>query len=465
MTVTDPLRPPGNVDAHPLDAGPYWDIHANPGDSHVRLRPGGFKHLLVPALAAACLADQPWRITNAPDIADTRVLSAIVTELGAKVTGADGMLTVDAGSLHSHTIPTQWSSQIHGGVYLLPTLLATRGQVASGAHGGCRIGGGSNGARPMAHMATVMERFGARCAVAPGNFQAWAPPSGLRGTVIDLAEFGSPDAVSGKPTGPHYSGATKTALLLAATANGTTVLRNPYPKPDVTGLAHTLAAAGASIRLSPTEIVIDGRGGPLGATQLTLPSDLMEVITFIAAAVCLDRHVTLTLEQPEVVRAGLAPELRHMDTMGLSLSWNDRMLEIEPVQHLRPAHVVAASHLVYSDAQPLFALMMLKASGPSRLTETVWRGRFGYVSGLRELGAHLEQAGDDLLVRPSRLRPAPRPLRAGDLRAAMALVIAALSTGQPQRLYGVEHLARGYAEVRDKLARFGARIDLRPNHE
>ncbi|WP_411146110.1 hypothetical protein [Streptomyces sp. x-80] len=439
---------------------PYWDIEAGPPlSSEVRM--SGFKHLMVPCMAAAGLSEKPWELHDAPDLTDRQALTDMLRALGARVEvdGAGERVRIDAAPLAGHRVPADRSAQVHGGAYLLPVLLARHGRVESGAHGGCRIGGGHGGGRPVEHIARVLERFGATCATdSDGGLSATAP-QGLRGAVIDLADFSTPDPHSGLPTGPYYSGATKTALLAAATARGGTVLRHPYPKPDAQELARVLALAGVAVDVTPDTIEIQGADGPIGGATVALPSDLLEVVTFVTASVLLGQELTLRLTRPEVVREGLAPELFHLRRIGVPLDWEGELLHVRaPVGPLAAERVVAASHLVYSDAQPLFALLLLAASAPSTLVETVWSGRFGYVDGLRSMGARMTVHGQELRIGPGALHPAPGPLRGNDLRAAAALLLAALAVGTPHRLYGVEHLARGYARLPAKLRALGARI-------
>ncbi|MFJ1732883.1 hypothetical protein [Streptomyces sp. NPDC088254] len=457
VAVVDGGRPD---DRRTPDAAAYWTVLGGPAVPRPTLMMGGFKHLLVPVLAAACLADRPWRIANAPRIEDRRLLSAMLRHLGATVDDDGPRVTVDASGLGGARIPAHWSAGVHGGVYLLPTVLATRGEVASGRHGGCAIGGGTQGSRPLSHIAAVLERFGAVCEVGAEEFRATAPRGGLRGARIDLADFAEREPRAGTPTGPHYSGATKTALLAAVTARGTTVLDNPYPKPDAMELARVLGEAGARIEVSRGRITVEGLGGPLGGADVTLPSDLMEVVTFIAWAVHLRRELDLRLERSDVVRSGLAPELECLAAMGVPLAWEGPLLRIRPPERLRGTDVLAASHHVYSDAGPLFALMLLGADGSSRLTDGVWENRFGYAEGLRNMGAVLDRVGNELRITPGPLKVSPEPLVAGDLRAAATLLLAALGTGARHRLHGVGHLARGYEDLPAKLTALGAHIDV-----
>ncbi|MEU3648044.1 hypothetical protein AB0E59_32000 [Lentzea sp. NPDC034063] len=433
----------------------HWDVTGDLLGECGPIRLGGFKHLLAPVLAAAAMSDRPWSVTNVPDIRDSHMLAAMLRDAGAEVVldTTTRSMTVDARSLTRHRIDSRWSTQVHGGTYLLPALLAATGRAESGAHGGCQIGGGS-GKRPIAHLAEVMSRFGAVCEVDGDAVTATAPASGLRGTEIDLADFAEVEPVSGTLTGPHYSGASKTALLLAAAARGTTVLRNPYPKPDTVELARILGA-----HVERDLIVVEGAGGPIGAAAAHLPSDLMELVTFVAIAVAARRAVRLRLDRPELVREGLAPELGHLAEMGVPLRWDGDLLDVEGAHEIRPARIVAASHLAYSDAQPLFALMLSRATGPSVLTDAVWHNRFGYADGLGKLGADLTVRGHALEVRPSTLRPSGEDLRAGDLRAVATVVLGALVTGGRHRVHGVEHIGRGYEGLPEKLTRLGAHIE------
>lgn len=452
MSGTTLTRSPVDTDVWTVCAGPP---PADPGP----VRANGFKHLLVPTLAAACLADAPWEFANVPDIADRHALGGIVTALGGRVEHDGNRTVVDPRGLTGHHIPAELSAGVHGGMYLLPVLLAARGRVVSGTHGGCDIGGGAGGARPTGHVVRVLEAFGATCEAGPDGFRARAPRGGLRGTTLDMADFAEVEPVTGTLTGPYYSGATKTALLAAATATGTTEIRNPYPKLDAFGLARVLADAGVAVHTAPDRILVEGAGGPLGAARVTVPSDLMEVVTFVALAVHLRRPLRLALHGVPQVRTGLAPELHYLDAMGVPLQWGPSDLHIGVPARLRATDVLAASHFAYSDAQPLFALMLLGADAPATLTDLVWRaGRFGYTDGLRALGARLDLHGDRLTTAPSRLRPAGTDLVAGDLRAAATLVLAALGTDTPQRVVGVGHLHRGYQDLAAKLTSLGAVI-------
>lgn len=445
----------------PPVAPQFWEVSGEVR-RNARVRIDGFKHLLVPTMAVACLSHTPWQIDNAPDIADTRLLTLMLRTQGAQVSHdvSTRRVTIDASSISSAEIPPQWSQQVHGGIYLLPALLASTGHVVSRSHGGCCIGAGTGGSRPIEHIAAVMQRFGAHVVIDGDRIEATAPPSGLRGTRIDLADFATVDPHHGTLTGPYYSGATKTAVLLAATARGTTILHNPYPKPDVIELARLLSAAGVAVRIDPQEIEIHGCTGSLDGVTTLLPSDLMEVMSFVALSVAARRPLQLQLDRPELVQAGLAPELAYLHQMGVNLTWQRNMLTVGEVEWMPATDIHASSHLIYSDAQPLFALMLLGADKPCTLTDSVWHSRFGYVPGLRALGADLTVGGNQLRVHPSTLRPTTDLLRGDDLRAVSVLVFAALAAGGRHRISGVQHLSRGHANLASKLRELGATVTI-----
>ncbi|MFF3109038.1 hypothetical protein ACFVSN_07615 [Kitasatospora sp. NPDC057904] len=430
----------------------------------------GFKHSLVTVVSAALAARAPVRIDNCPDIAETEVLAEIVRRLGGRADRTGGSLTVDADGLHTAELPAD-AAAIHGSVYLLPALLSRFGRASVAATGGCRIGDDPGGQRPVEQYVGVLERFGAQAAVlADGGLRVTADK--LLGCEIDLLDHTADRALR---TGPHYSGATKMAVLTAAVAEGVSILRNPYPKPDVTDLVDVLRKSGTDVTVrADGALVIAGRGGrglDRPARHVLVP-DLIEVVTWVCAGTLLGAG-PLTVRGTGMRRAvtALAPELEVFDRLGVDLSLGpgadrgaDRsdggdVLTVRPAQRLRPVDVTVASHGVFSDSQPFLALLAALADGPSTITETVWSGRFGYAPGLAALGVQLRQDGRTLTVdgpsAPS--RPAP-PVHAPDLRAAAALLLAALAVPGPTVVTGTHHLRRGYPDLPAALRRLGARV-------
>lgn len=445
-----------NYSAIPLDADTLG-VH---GVARIggRVTVGGFKHSLVTVAAAAALSDSPTSILNCPEIEETGSLAVLLNRAGATATVKHGELRLEAGGISSTELDETASRKIHGGVYLLPALIARSGRVTVPGQGGCQIGNGPAGDRPMRQYLSVFERFGATV-LDNGNSKSIAA-SRLTGCIVDLSEYTSDRE---KRTGPEYSGATKMAILVAAIANGTTVLRSPYPKPDVTDLVAMLQSLGVDItRTKSGDLAIVGADGALrNSASHTLRPDLIEIITWICAGTLLGEEplVLSSNGMADAVRA-LQPEMEALHKMGVSLRTAESEMTVYPTNKLQPTNLLAASHGIYSDSQPFLALLASRAQGVSTVTDTVWASkRFDYAPGLRHLGISLDLEAETLRIRgfdPRNVTSAV--LEATDLRSAATLLIAAAATPGVHELTGMRHLKRGYSNLPGSLARLGVQL-------
>jgi len=424
------------------------------------VRVGGFKHALVSLVATSVAAGVPVEIGGAPEILETRIFAEILNACGARAESSPGRLRIDPRGLSRAEVPEELSRQIHGAAYLIPAFLARLGEVRIGHIGGCRIGPASEGgSRPLRHMLAVLERLGARFRTVDGQLVGEA--RALRPARVDIREF---SIAEGFLAGPYISGATKTALIGAAgVPSGEVEILHPYGKPDVTEAAGFLALAGRRVEWEGPSLRIAG-GPPCAAAEplrVDLPPDLCEVLTFIAAAV--HRRVPIRICDLDTgkLRQGMAPELRTLCEMGIELVWRERSLELADVSGIRGLrlHVASTDTCIYSDNQPFFSLMLLGATGPSRVHEQVWTDRFsGWVPELVRLGARITAKDGVLEIEPSALRSHGLSLHAPDLRAAAVLVLAALGAEGVSTVSGVEHIGRGYQDFFPKLRGLGADI-------
>ncbi|KLO29204.1 hypothetical protein ABH37_13930 [Mycobacterium haemophilum] len=430
---------------------------------HGDVRVGGFKHALVTVIGAAVVGRAPVTITNCPEIEETRVLGELLRRAGGLVTRRPGSLTLTLGGLRDEPLDPALAARIHGAVYLVPGLLARFGRVQLPPAGGCRIGDRPAGGRPVDQYLAVLTRFGAHGQVtADGALSVVADR--LTGCEIDLREFMADPVLL---SGPLYSGATKTAILAAAAAHGTTRLHYPYPKPDVTELVRVLSAMGWSIwRPDPTQLVIEGRPdrGEPRPVKHALISDLIEVVTWATAAVVTGGSIRLSGLTGGALAAGLAPEITLARQMGLR--WEPDGTDavvVGPTPPDRPVNVTVASHGIYSDSQPFLTLLATLAPGLSHIRETVWQNRFSHVPELNRLGTRIDLIGDAARITGHHppVRAAKR-LSAADLRGASALLLAALRPAGMTQLTGSHHLARGYQDLVGDLRRLGARISAEP---
>jgi UDP-N-acetylglucosamine 1-carboxyvinyltransferase len=423
----------------------------------VHIQVTGYKNALVPIIAASVALGQETQLSNVPRIDDTFVLGEILSRAGARVVASEDTLRLEPDGLGSPVIPPDLSRRIHGSLYLIPAYLSHFGAVEFRGAGGCTFSD-RNGVpgRPVQHMLSVLERFGASFVHRDGCLYGSA--SGFRPCDIDIMDYTD----SADLNGPYVSGATKTAILAAAAATeGTSTIRHPYSKPDVLELLAYLRAAGHDV---------DHRGQTIHITpgrlhtpvSYSLISDISQIMTFVACSIF--HRVPLTLERVTMPRAreGLRAELRLLEAMRVPLVWTEETLSVGVPDQLASTDIDVTGIGIYSDHQPFFALMLLRGEHRARIREFVWKDRFGYARELVKLGAAISLGDGWIEVFPSRLRGTPDRLVAGDLRAAAVLVLAALAADSETWIENAEHLTRGYPKFVDDLRRLGARIAWEP---
>ncbi|MFE4333869.1 hypothetical protein ACFRQM_31985 [Streptomyces sp. NPDC056831] len=420
----------------------------------------GFKHSLVTVIAAAAAAHAPLTLHNIPPIAETEALLGFLERGGGSVVRGQASVRVDASAFVPAPDSTGLLDTVHGGVYLMPALLLKTGEARLPTGGGCRIGYGRGGVRPVEQYIDVLKRFGAKEVQLTDGMLA-VRADRLQGCDIDLLDYCSN---RGLRSGSLYSGASKMALLAAATAVGTSTLHNPYPKPDFLDLVEVLRLLGADIVSAPDgSLTVHGsqRLDPLSIpADFTLPADLIEVVTWICAGALLaDTSVAVRGVEMDRALRGLAPELEVLAAMGVDLEAGPDGLRVHRAEQLKPVHLVVGSHGVYSDSQPFFALLAGSADGRSVLVDTVWKQRFQYADGLRRLGMRVTPSEGRLVV-----DGACRPHRAGervhavDLRAAAVLTLAAAMVPGRTTVTGTHHLRRGYSNLPGLLSALGADV-------
>lgn len=424
---------------------------------------GGYKHATVGLIALAIAVARPVILSNVPDIEDVRVLNQIIREGGGLATLEQGVLTLDTRSYKPYDIPATISKRAHGVLYLMPVLLGRFGRIHLGQSGGCALDGSGTGAqRPVHHMISVLERFGATLRYQDCTIEGEA--NKFSACDIDCMFYSERSDVL---TGPLVSGATKTAILAAAcTHAGETRIRNYYPKPDVTELLCFLEKAGFCVRFEGKDLVLSRSSVLLISYDAPIHhqvvSCLSEVMTYIALAQHCGIAVTLTGLTGERLRKGLVAELALLNTMEIQLDWQNNDLIIKPAMQLRSCDIEVTSVGIYSDHQPFFALMLLRGHRAARIREHVWKKRFSYVRELGRLGAQIAEGEANIIVTPSALTEGGQTVVAEDLRAAAVLVLAALTVPGWTRVRNAHHLVRGYPDLVSVLRSMGAQIESLP---
>jgi UDP-N-acetylglucosamine 1-carboxyvinyltransferase len=394
--------------------------------------------------------------SNVPVTTESLVLERILAEMGAGSHLADGVWRLDTRPMRSGPVPARLSSLVHGSLYLAPALLARFGVVSFAGAGGDRIGPPElGGARPTGQVGSVMSRFGARVDDTAGLY---AECRSLRACTIDLMDFSSDPK---RLRGPAASSATKTALILAAAAEGETTLRSPVDSDATMALCEFLRACGAAVaqeadvwRIGPAS-----HGGVIGHTLI---SDSTEIVTFIVAAARTPASLQLTGIAGEASWQAVADELEALQAMGVPMTRVGDSLHVRSPDRLEPLDIVLECNGLCTDAHPLLALALLGASGPSRIRDHVWTNRFAYADMLSAMGARWERADEAIVVRPSILRPPGdgERLLPADSRAAAVAVLAGLGVAGHTTIEDVGHLDRSYERFVGKLRALGAAVEV-----
>ncbi|HHW41922.1 MAG TPA: UDP-N-acetylglucosamine 1-carboxyvinyltransferase [Syntrophomonadaceae bacterium] len=397
------------------------------------VRISGSKNACLPVLAASLLTPEKCVISGIPRLADVRTMIRMLTELGVQVAVQGSQVTVQARELQKPGQLQQYARKMRASFLLMGPVLARQGKACMALPGGCAIG-----KRPVDLHLKGLAALGAEIRIEKGFVKATARQ--LQGAEIVL-DFPS-------------VGATENIMMASACARGTTTLVNAAAEPEVVDLADFLNKMGAEVTGAGTRVIrIKGNPSLHGAVHTVIP-DRIEAGTYLAAAVATGGEVRLARVVPDHLRS----VIEKFREAGACIEEGNDELFVSAPQELRPLDISTSPYPGFpTDMQPQFAALLTTAAGTSRITENIFENRFLYTYELVRMGASIEVTGTTAVIRGVRgLRPAC--VKAGDLRAGAALVIAALKAWGETEIGGVYHLDRGYEDLEEKLGGLGCRI-------
>ena len=402
------------------------------------IKASGCKNAAVALLPAAVLVPGASRFQAMPAVSDVAVLCTLLQSIGVVCLkdSSGGGLVVDSSAARPRETAAPLCRQLRASMYILGALLGRFGEADVPLPGGCDIGN-----RPVDQHLKGLRALGAEVRVSHGAVRARARR--LRGASVYM------DVTS--------VGATVNTILAAATAEGMTVIHNAAKEPHVVDTASFLNSCGARIQGAGTDVIriygVDP-GSLRPATHSVVP-DAIEAATYLIAGVATGGRVTVE----NVIPVHLAAVTAKLMEAGAGVTVRADSISVD-ARGRRPK-AVNVTTLPYpgfpTDVQQPMSALLAVADGTSIVTETVWDGRFKHASELARMGARLRIDGRTAVIEgvPELLAA---PVRASDLRAGAALVVAALTARGVTELSGLEHLDRGYEAVPAKLSALGARV-------
>ena len=401
---------------------------------HGEVRISGAKNAAVAILPAVLLSDGPCVIENLPDISDVSTILKTMQSLGAQIRMINkSTVEIDPRHVNSFVVSKKMAEGMRASSYFLGALLGRMLRARVAPPGGCDFG-----VRPIDQHIKGFEALGAKMTIENGMVDAKA--MSLTGCLIYL------DVVS--------VGATINIMLAAAKADGLTIIENAAREPHIVDLANFLNSMGANIMGAGTGVIkIRGVKHLNGADYSIIP-DQIEAGTYMAAAVATRGDILVTNVTPKHLESIIA-KLRET---GAEITEFDESVRVKMTRRPRKCNVKTMPHPGFpTDMQPQIAAVLSIADGTSIITEGVWDSRFRYVEQLTFMGADIQVDGKMAVITGvEKLKPSP--VRAVDLRAGAAMIIAGLSAEGTTEIEEIDHIDRGYENVVEKFSDLGADI-------
>jgi len=403
---------------------------------HGEVEISGAKNAAVAIIPAALMVDGVCRIENLPTISDVSTLLSILKQMGAEIRVVNKRtIDIDCTRVGTSRALFDTMRRIRASYYLIGALLSRFGSAEVAMPGGCNFGG----VRPIDQHVKGFTAMGANVSVKSGIVYA---ETGLKlhGATIYL------DVVS--------VGATINLMLGATLAEGMTYIENAAREPHIVDLANFLNSMGADIRGAGTNVIkIRGVRRMTGGFYSIIP-DQIEAGTYMAAVAGAGGRVVIK----DVIPKHLESITGKLREMGVTIIDREDSVIVQRTEPLLRTNLKTMPYPGFpTDMQPQMAAVLCTANGTSTITEGVWDNRFKYTDELAKMGCSISVTGRTAIIEGVPYLTGA-PIKAGDLRAGAALVIAGLCAHGETIIEGVNYIERGYEKMVSKLAALGADI-------
>lgn len=399
------------------------------------VKTSGAKNAVLPIIAASILGTSPSMLDEIPALEDVRTICAVLECLGIKVDASEPhTLKIDSREITSCEAPYELVRSMRASFLVMGPLLARKGYARISQPGGCAIG-----TRPIDLHLKGFEALGVKIEQGHGYIEASAP-DGMTGANIYL-DFPS-------------VGATENIMMAAAMANGTTVLENPAEEPEIVDLANYLNQMGARVRGAGTNVITIEGVSELHGVQHSVIPDRIEAGTYMIAAAMTGGDVIIENVLPEHQK----PLIAKLREAGALVEEDIDRIHVVGSGRLKGVDIKTLPYPGFpTDMQAQMMAMLSVAEGRSKITETVFENRFMHVVELNRMGANITTEGRSAVITgPAHLTGCT--VRATDLRAGAAMILAGLVAEGATEICDIYHIDRGYEEIAAKLTRLGADI-------
>ena len=401
---------------------------------HGSIEVSGSKNAALPIILVTMVVDDVCIIENVPSISDISLSLEILSSVGCRIRMLSrNTVEIDSRPAKGGISPYELVRKMRASYYLVGAELARFGKAYVGLPGGCDFG-----VRPIDQHIKGFKALGAQISVEGGYIDAKSEE--LRGSSI----YFDVETVGG----------TINVMIAASKAKGTTVIENAAREPHIVDLANFLNTCGANISGAGTDTIkIKGVDKLHGCTYAIIP-DMIEAGTYMCAAAATGGHLKVTNIIPKHMESVSAK----LEEMGVKLIENDDSIEVISTGKLNRVNVKTLPYPGFpTDMNPQFGALLCLADGVSLLTESIFNNRFRYVEELKRMGASIKVDGATAIIEGG----APlsgAPVKAVDLRAGVAMIIAGLSIKGRTEIEDIHYIERGYDDVVGKLRAVGADI-------
>ena len=394
----------------------------------------GAKNAALPLMALSLIINKDFRLSNIPDLADTRLMGSLLADLGITIEWKNDCINFD-GPPKKDEASYDLVKHMRASILVLGPLLASKGSAKVPLPGGCAIG-----TRPIDLHVMVMETLGANVFYDSGFIIASLGPHGLKGGIINF---------------PIISvGATESAIMTAVLAKGETKILNAAQEPEVVDLGKCLVSAGANITGLGTNTIIINGVEKLNPVNHSVVPDRIEAGSFAIAASITKGNVEISNVRP----SDLNLFLEVLRSTGSSVEIFENSFSVSSLKRPISHNIVTECHPGFpTDLQAQYMALMSIADGTTIVKETIFENRFMHVPELIRMGARVLIKNQEAIITGVKKLKGSKVM-ASDLRASMCLILGALAASGTSEIDGIFHLDRGYEKLVDKLSNLGANI-------